>query len=99
MIPFLHVGPLSLPTFGLMVAAGLLAASYVLQSDFRRPRAFTPTQFLIIGIAGLAAESLARACTTVLESPAEFFADPWPLIFSRFGFAWFGGFLGALRRC
>jgi len=30
----------------------------------------------------------------VLESPSEFFADPWPLLISRFGFAWFGGFLG-----
>jgi phosphatidylglycerol:prolipoprotein diacylglycerol transferase len=32
----------------------------------------------------------------VLESPAEFFANPWPQLFSRFGFAWFGGFLGGV---
>jgi phosphatidylglycerol:prolipoprotein diacylglycerol transferase len=31
-----------------------------------------------------------------LESPAEFFANPWPQLFSRFGFAWFGGFLGGV---
>ncbi len=92
MIPFLHVGPLSLPTFGLMVAAGLLAASSVLQSDFRR-RGIHTDAVLIIGIAGLAGIVGARLYH-VLESPAEFFADPWPLIFSRFGFAWFGGFLG-----
>jgi len=92
MIPFLHVGPLTLPTFGLMVAAGLLAASYVLQADFRR-RGIHTDAVLIIGIAGLAGIVGARLYH-VLESPSEFFADPWPLIFSRFGFAWFGGFLG-----
>ncbi len=92
MIPFLHIGPLSLPTFGLMVAAGLLAASYVSQADFRR-RGIHTDAVLIIGIAGLAGIVGARLYH-VLESPAEFIADPWPLIFSRFGFAWFGGFLG-----
>src|SRR6266576_2809628 len=53
MIPYLHLGPLSLPTFGLMVATGLLVASYVLQADFRR-RGIRADAFLIIGIAGLA---------------------------------------------
>ena len=92
MIPYLHLGPLSLPTFGLMVATGLLVASFVLQADFRR-RAIHADAFLIIGIAGLAGIVGARLYH-VLESPSEFFADPWPLLISRFGFAWFGGFLG-----
>jgi len=39
MIPFLHIGPLTIPTFGLMVATGLLAAAYLLQADFDRRRA------------------------------------------------------------
>jgi phosphatidylglycerol---prolipoprotein diacylglyceryl transferase len=108
MIPFLHLGPLAIPTFGLMVATGLLAAAYVLQADFNRRRtSFTQKGylkngkdqaqhdegFLIIGIAGLAGLVGARLYH-VLESPREFFADPWPQLFSRYGFAWFGGFLG-----
>lgn len=92
MIPYLHIGPLSLPTFGLMVATGLLLASYVLQADFRR-RGIAADAFLIIGIAGLAGIVGARLYHA-LESPAEFFADPKSFIFTRFGFAWFGGFLG-----
>src|SRR5580704_3339522 len=109
MIPFLHLGPLTIPTFGLMVATGLLVAAYVLQADFDRRRAYLPAAkkakaeqaerkdegFLIIGIAGFAGLVGARLYH-VLESPSEFFADPWPLLFSRFGFAWFGGFLGGL---
>jgi len=107
MIPFLHIGPLTIPTFGLMVAIGLLAAAYILQADFERHRAQfvksghlkdggKPSHhdegFLIIGIAGLAGLIGARLYH-VLESPRELIADPSQLI-SRFGFAWFGGFLG-----
>jgi phosphatidylglycerol:prolipoprotein diacylglycerol transferase len=110
MIPFLHLGPLTIPTFGLMVATGLLVAAYVLQADFDRRRAVlyadkktkrTETArkndegFLIIGVAGFAGLVGARLYH-VLESPSDFFADPWPLLFSRYGFAWFGGFLGGL---
>src|SRR6202790_4230602 len=102
MIPFLHLGPLAIPTFGLMVATGMLVAAYVLQADFDRrrsqlasisPRSEKDEGFLIIGIAGLAGLIGARLYH-VLESPHEFFADPWPQLFSRYGFAWFGGFLG-----
>src|SRR5579863_9132699 len=102
MIPFLHLGRLDIPTFGLMVATGLLVAAYVLQADFNRRRAQLASisardekdeGFLIIGIAGLAGLIGARLYH-VLESPHEFFADPWPQLFSRYGFAWFGGFLG-----
>src|SRR5215468_5894889 len=92
MIPYLHIGPLSLPTFGLMVATGLFVAGYVLQADFRR-RGIRADAFLIIGIAGLAGIVGARLYHA-LESPAEFFADPGSFIFTRYGFAWFGGFLG-----
>jgi prolipoprotein diacylglyceryl transferase len=103
MIPFLHLGPLTIPTFGLMVATALLVSAYVLQADFDRRRGQLEAikgyksqkdeGFLIIGVAGLAGLLGARLYH-VLESPTEFFADPWPQLFSRFGFAWFGGFLG-----
>ena len=92
MIPYLHLGPLNLPTFGLMVATALLVASYILQGDFRR-RTIHADAFLIIGVAGLTGIVGARLYH-VLESPSEFFANPWPQLISRFGFAWFGGFLG-----
>jgi phosphatidylglycerol:prolipoprotein diacylglycerol transferase len=107
MIPFLHLGPLTIPTFGLMVATGLLIAAYVLQADFNRRRdgflrrgylkeekgpAHHDEGFLIIGIAGISGLVGARLYH-VLESPRELLADP-SLLVSRFGFAWFGGFLG-----
>jgi len=103
MIPFLHLGPLTIPTFGLMVATALFVSAYVLQADFDRRRGQLEKikgyagkrdeGFLVIGIAGIVGLAGARLYH-VLESPSEFFADPWPQLFSRFGFAWFGGFLG-----
>jgi phosphatidylglycerol---prolipoprotein diacylglyceryl transferase len=107
MIPFLHLGPLTIPTFGLMVATGLLVAAYVLQADFDRRRknflkngylkeekepSHHDEGFLIIGIAGISGLAGARLYH-VLESPRELIAEP-SLLVSRFGFAWFGGFLG-----
>ncbi len=107
MIPFLHLGPLTIPTFGLMVATGLLVAAYVLQADFNRRRegflkhgclkegkepSHHDEGFLIIGIAGISGLVGARLYH-VLESPRDLIADP-SLLISRFGFAWFGGFLG-----
>jgi phosphatidylglycerol---prolipoprotein diacylglyceryl transferase len=104
-IPFLHIGPLTIPTFGLMVAIALLVSAYVLQADFERRRAQLvripgyqsqkDEGFLIIGIAGIAGLIGARLYH-VLEEPHELFAHPAELLFSRFGFAWFGGFLGGL---
>ena len=102
MIPFLHLGPLEVPTFGLMLAIGLFLSAYVLQADLNRRRSRLQSisarverdeGYLIIGIAGPAGIIGARLYH-VLESPREFFANPWPQLFSRYGFAWFGGFLG-----
>jgi prolipoprotein diacylglyceryl transferase len=92
MIPYLHIGPLTIPTFGLMVALALIASGYILQADFDR-RGIKADAFLMITIAGLAG-ILGAKLYHLLETPSEFFADPFHLFFSRYGFAWFGGFLG-----
>ncbi|MGB8323104.1 MAG: prolipoprotein diacylglyceryl transferase family protein [Candidatus Acidiferrum sp.] len=92
MIPYLHLGPLTIPTFGLMVALALITSAYILQADFLR-RGWKADAFTMITVAGLAG-ILGAKLYHLLESPAEFFADPFPLLFSRYGFAWFGGFLG-----
>jgi phosphatidylglycerol:prolipoprotein diacylglycerol transferase len=107
MIPFLHLGPLSIPTYGLMVSIGLLVAAYVLQADFNRHRAQFIKKgylkdeknqgdegFLVIGMAGIAG-LIGSRIYSVLESPREFIANP-SMLFSRFGFTWFGGFLAGV---
>jgi phosphatidylglycerol:prolipoprotein diacylglycerol transferase len=95
MIPFLHIGWLTVPTYGLMVALGMLAAYYLLRADLARrgiaPKSSSLAERLIAipCLAGLVGSKLYHE----LESPRDLFADPWHQLFSQFGFAWFGGML------
>lgn len=95
MIPFLHVGGFTIPTFGLMVACAMLAAYFVLRADLARrgiaDKNSGEAEALISFpcLAGFVGAKLYH----LLESPAEFLADPVHLLFSPYGFAWFGGLL------
>jgi len=94
-IPFLHIGSLTIPTFGLMVACAMLSAYFVLRADLARrgiaAKNSGEAEALISFpcLAGFVGAKLYH----LLESPAEFFADPVHLLFSPYGFAWFGGLL------
>ncbi|MGH9714084.1 MAG: prolipoprotein diacylglyceryl transferase [Candidatus Acidiferrales bacterium] len=95
MIPFLHIGWLTIPTYGLSVACAMLAAFFVLRPDLARrgiaPKTSSLAETLIAVpcLVGLLGAKLYHE----LESPREFFTDPWHHIISPFGFAWFGGLL------
>ncbi len=95
MIPFLHLGPLEIPTFGLMVATAMVLAYFVLRADLAR-RGIAATD------SGVAEAFIAVPCLAgiigaklyhVLESPRQLFADPVGELFSRYGLAWFGGLI------
>ncbi len=92
MIPFIHIGPLAIPTYGLMVALGMICGAYIFQADLDR-RGIKADGFTMITIAGLAG-IFGSKVYSALESPAEFLAHPVAQIFNRYGFTWFGGFLG-----
>jgi phosphatidylglycerol:prolipoprotein diacylglycerol transferase len=90
--PFIHIGPLTLGSYGLMVAIGLICAFYILRIDFKR-RGVSADVEAIIGITGLAGLAGSRLYH-LLESPKEFFADPLPQLFSTMGFAFVGAIIG-----
>lgn len=92
MYPFIHIGPLTLGSYGLMVAIGLICAFFILRADFAR-RGVSADAEAIIGITGLAGLAGSRLYH-LLETPAEFFADPWPQLFSTMGFAFVGAIIG-----
>jgi len=91
MIPFLHLGWLTIPTYGLMVALAMLGAFFVLRADMRRRGIESDAEMFIAipCLAGIAGAKLYH----VLETPREFFAHPFSELFSQFGFAWFGGLI------
>ena len=94
MLPYIRLGPLTLGTYGLLVAAGLFCALLVLQADLRR-RGLAADAHAIIGLSGLAG-LFGSKLYHLLETPSEFQAQPLRLFFTQTGFAWFGGLLGGL---
>ncbi len=92
MYPFIHIGPLTLGTYGILVATGLICAFFLIRADLRR-RGYGAEAENIIGTTGLAGLVGARLYH-LLETPSEFFAHPLPLLFSTMGFAWFGAVIG-----
>ncbi|MGH9703306.1 MAG: prolipoprotein diacylglyceryl transferase [Candidatus Acidiferrales bacterium] len=92
MLPFLHIGSFMLPTYGMLAATGMLVGFFILRADLRR-RGIEVDPASILGVAGIAGLAGARLYH-LLESPSEFFAYPFHLLFSQTGLAWFGGFIG-----
>ncbi len=78
-----------------MVACAMLSAYFVLRADLARrgiaDKNSGEAEALVSFpcLAGFVGAKLYH----LLESPAEFFADPLHLLFSPYGFAWFGGLL------
>src|SRR5580692_9152262 len=75
-----------------MVAIGLICGFFILRADFAR-RGVSADAEAIIGITGLAGLAGSRLYH-LLETPREFFADPWPQLFSTMGFAFVGAIIG-----
>ncbi len=83
---------MTLGSYGLMVAIGLICAFFILRADFAR-RGVSADAEAIIGITGLSGLAGSRLYH-LLETPREFFADPWPQLFSTMGFAFVGAIIG-----
>lgn len=94
MLPFLHLGPLTVPTFGLLVATAMLVAFAVLHVDLRRWGLPIEAETLVglPATAGIVGAKLYH----VLENPRELLAHPASELFSQFGFAWFGGLIAGI---
>lgn len=95
MIPFLRFGPILVPTFGLMIAAAMVVAYYVLRADMARrglAAKDTTTAEMFVAVPALIGIVGAKLYH-VLETPRELLADPLGQIFSRYGLAWFGGLI------
>jgi phosphatidylglycerol:prolipoprotein diacylglycerol transferase len=90
--PFIHIGGLTLGTYGLLVAAALIVGFFVMRADLARRHLAIDAES-IVGVTGLAGLAGARLYH-LLESPSEFFANPWRLLFSTQGFAWYGALIG-----
>lgn len=89
MYPFLHLGHLNIPTFGLLLWLAAVAAALLLDRNFRR-EGIQADAIGIVAVAlvvGLAGAKLWH----VLDTPIEFREEGWQVLWDSAGFAWYGG--------
>jgi phosphatidylglycerol:prolipoprotein diacylglycerol transferase len=96
MIPILlHIGPLTIYSYGLMMALGFLAADLVVSLDCRRRginRDFSSALVVWAAIFGIAGSRI----LDVLNNLSLYLANPKMIIFSSSGFVWYGGLTGGI---
>src|ERR1035441_7532662 len=91
MIPYLHIWGFSLPTFGLMLWLAAVAGAFIMDRSFHRARVSADALGMvavtvIVGIVG-------AKLWHVIDTPIEFRELGWQVLWSRDGYAWFGGLL------
>jgi phosphatidylglycerol---prolipoprotein diacylglyceryl transferase len=96
MIPvLLRVGPLTIYSYGLMMALAFIVADMVLAAECKRRSISTDFASSLVvwcAIAGLAG---ARLLDVINNLPA-YLADPKAIIFSGSGFVWYGGLIAGV---
>jgi phosphatidylglycerol---prolipoprotein diacylglyceryl transferase len=96
MIPVLfHLGPLTVYSYGLMMALGFLAADYVIRLECVR-RGLDPEYSSSIVITAAVAGLVGSRLYAILDDLPTYLADPKSMIFSGSGFVFYGGMIGGL---
>ena len=97
MLPFIHLGHLNIPTFGLMLWLAAVAAAAIMDRGFRRAAIDADAVGIVAMtvVAGIVGAKLWH----VLDTPIEFHEMGWRVLWDSAGFAWYGGLvfgIGAL---
>jgi len=96
MIPVLfHIGPLSVYSYGMMMALGFLAADYVITLECRRRGIVTEYASSVVVWAAILGISSARVLD-IVNNFSSYWADPRSMIVSGSGFVWYGGLFGGI---
>jgi phosphatidylglycerol---prolipoprotein diacylglyceryl transferase len=96
MIPVLfHLGPLTVYSFGMMMALGFLAADYVIRLECTR-RGFDPEYSSSVVITAAVAGIAGSRIYAILDDLPTYLADPKSMIFSGSGFVFYGGMIGGI---
>lgn len=96
MIPvLLHLGPIKIYSYGLMMALGFIAAYLVVTADSKR-RGLNPDYASVLVVWCGAAGIVGARIYDVLDNLRAYMADPSAMIFSGAGFVWYGGLAGGI---
>jgi len=88
----LQIGPFPVYGYGLMLAIGFIAASYLLTSEFRR-RGIDPNAANTITLIALLGGVAGSKILYLIEHWTQFTADPFGMAFSPGGLTFYGGLI------
>jgi len=96
MIPvLLRIGPLTVYSYGLMMALGFIAGDYVLTRECRR-RGISADYANALVLWGAIAGIVGSRIYAVLDDLPAYIADPKAIIFSGAGFVFYGGLMAGI---
>jgi phosphatidylglycerol:prolipoprotein diacylglycerol transferase len=94
MIPvLLKLGPITVYSYGLMMALGFVAADLVIAAECRR-RGITPEYASSLVVWAAVAGLVGARIWDIWDNFPLYMQHPWSMIFSGSGFVWYGGFVG-----
>jgi phosphatidylglycerol:prolipoprotein diacylglycerol transferase len=96
MIPvILRLGPITIYSYGLMMAIGFIAGDFILTRECRR-RGITTDYANGIVVWGAIGGIVGARIYDVFDNWPAYAGNPWSIVFSGAGFVWYGGFIGGL---
>jgi len=96
MIPvLLRLGPLTIYSYGLMMALGFIAGDVVLGRDCRR-RGLSPELASALVVWGAIAGIAGSRLYDVFDNWPAYRSDPWSIVFTGSGFVWYGGLIAGI---
>src|SRR5260370_37722331 len=96
MIPILfHFGPLTVYSFGMMMALGFLAADYVIRLECKR-RGFDPEYSSSVVVAAAGAGIVGSRLDAIAGDLPTYLADPKSMIFSGSWFVFYGSVIAGI---
>lgn len=91
----LHLGPITIYSYGLMMALGFIMGDFLLTQECRR-RGISPDFANAIVVWGAIGGIVGSRIYDVLDNWPAYAANPWSIVFSGAGFVWYGGFIGGV---
>lgn len=91
MLPFLHLGRFTLPTYGLMLWLAIVTSMGVLDRALKRAH-LEADAVVMVFVAAMAGVVGSKIWYLVFDSPADFRTMGWSALYQNSGFSWFGAF-------
>src|SRR5262249_42104999 len=89
----LHLGSLTIHSYGLMMWLGIFAAGVVCTGEFKR-RGYKGEWAVNLVVWSAISGIVGSRIYDIIDNWPHYAANPWDMIFSGAGFVWYGGLMG-----